>query len=153
MDSGDFPQSALNCNGASNLKEIQRVDLDNGALVRKFLESIELRAWGDVAELLHPDFYAVFPQSGEQFTREDYVRLNCEYPGEWHISIQNVLYAGDWIITEVDVSIEAKIDRAVSFFHIESSLIVELREYWPDPFPIPAWRQSWQESEHEPFKR
>jgi hypothetical protein len=67
--------------------------------------------------------------------------MNRDYPGEWHIRVCRVVDGDEWIVTEVEVDIEGRTDRAVSFFQVRDGKIVALREFWPDPMPVPAWRQ------------
>jgi hypothetical protein len=102
---------------------------------------MEARDWRAVADVLDPAFRAVLPQSGERFDREGFLKMNRDYPGDWHIRVCNVVDGGEWIVTEVEVDIDARTDRAVSFFCVRNGKIVALREYWPDPFAVPEWRR------------
>jgi hypothetical protein len=113
------------------------------ALVRALWGALEARDWARLADALDPSFVATFPQSGERFDRDQWLRLNREYPGDWHIDVLNVLDAGEWVVSEVSVAIDGRIDRAVSFFRVVGGRVDELREYWPEPFPVPEWRRSW----------
>jgi hypothetical protein len=75
---------------------------------------MEARNWDAVADLLDPSFRAVLPQSGERFDREGFLKMNRDYPGDWHIRVGNVVDGDGWIVTEV--VIDGRTDRAVSFF-------------------------------------
>ncbi len=51
--------------------------------------------------------------------------------------------AGPEVVTEVEVEVDGRTDRAVSFFRLRDGQLGELREFWPDPFPVPDWRRGW----------
>lgn len=110
---------------------------------RALWEAMERRDWAAVERLLHPDFRAWWPQSGERFDRAGYLRVNRHYPGDWHITVLHVVAAGDEVVTEVEVAVDGRTDRAVSFFRVRDGVLLGLREYWPDPFPVPEWRRGW----------
>lgn len=115
----------------------------NSWIVRSLWTFIEAKNWDNASTLLSIDFYAYFPQSGERFSRADYIRLNAEYPGDWQLCLRELFCAGEWIITEVDVIINNRVDTGISFFRLADGLIIELKEYWPESFSIPAWRLEW----------
>lgn len=94
-----------------------------------------------VERVLAPTFRAEFPQSGERFDRDGFLRLNRDYPGDWHIRLVSVVDGSDCIVTEVEVDIDGRTDRAVSFFHVREGKVAALREYWPEPFAVPEWRK------------
>jgi hypothetical protein len=84
---------------------------------------------------------------GERFDRAGWLRLNREYPGGWHVHLRTVLDAGEWVVTEVDVTFDerpdGRPDRGVSLLRWRDGRLVELREYWPEPFSVPGWRAGW----------
>ena len=104
--------------------------------------AMEERDWEQVESLLDADFESFWPQSGERFKKERYLEINRDYPGDWHIRVINVLDAGEWAVSEVEVDIDGRVDRAVSFFEVVDGRILRLREYWPEPMKIPEWRRS-----------
>ncbi len=81
----------------------------------------------------------------EQFSVEEYLIANCDYPGDWAGSIERIEDRGDLIITVVNVfSVQdASVSAcAVSFFRFKEERIFELDEYWGDRTPPPVWRQA-----------
>jgi ketosteroid isomerase-like protein len=110
-------------------------------LVVGLWHAMEARDWSGVERVLAPTFRAEFPQSGERFDREGFLRLNRDYPGDWHIRLVSVVDGSDCIVTEVEVDIDGRTDRAVSFFHVREGKVTALREYWPEPFAVPEWRK------------
>lgn len=94
--------------------------------------------------MLHASFVGVFPQSGERFDKSSYLEMSKKYPGDWHIAVRNILDAGEWVVTEVEVTLDNRTDVGVSLFRLSGEKVVELREYWPEAFPVPEWRLVWQ---------
>lgn len=81
--------------------------------------------------------------TNELFTVREYIRANCEYPGDWNGEIQRIEKTGNTVITVVKVF---PIDKdssfhVVSFIKIEDGLISEMDEYWSDDGLPPMWRR------------
>lgn len=80
--------------------------------------------------------------TNERFTVEEYLRANCEYPGEWDGEIERIEQAGGLWVTVTRVW---PADRSCSF-HVTSFLqtaggkITALDEYWADDGNPPQWR-------------
>ena len=81
--------------------------------------------------------------SNEQFTVEEYVRVNCDYPNDWSGEIERVEKTGNTVILAGRVY---PVDRSmsfhvVSFLRIENEKITEMDEYWADEGEAPDWRR------------
>lgn len=94
-----------------------------------------------------PDFFKEdalirWHNTNEEFTVQEFVRANCEYPGEWDGSVQRVECAGNIMITAAHVHTKdgTLSFHVVSFFKMEEGRIAEVDEYWGDDGPAPAWR-------------
>ena len=89
-----------------------------------------------------PDATITWPCTNERFTAEEFVRANCEYPGEWDGKIERCLELGDQLVTAVRVFSKDKTlsFHVVSFFRLEGGKIAALDEYWGDDGPPPQWR-------------
>ncbi|MGW0866348.1 nuclear transport factor 2 family protein [Streptomyces sp. NPDC002611] len=102
------------------------------------------RDWEGVSELLADDVVVEWPVSGERICgRENYVRINAEYPEGWSIKVLRVLASGDEVVSEVEVPHEALgIHRVASFWIVRDGMVVSGREYWTElgTDPSPAWR-------------
>lgn len=81
--------------------------------------------------------------SNERFSADEFIRANCEYPGDWDREIQRRLWAGDTLITVTRVfSKNSAIScHVTSFFRFDRGKIARLDEYWGDDGPPPLWRQ------------
>jgi len=119
--------------------------LTNEEVIRELWSAIECRDWGAMCSLCDERCVFTLPQSGERYNREGFVRLNREYPGDWHVNVETLIECENWVVTEVTVSFHDRSDRGVSLFRIDNGKVVEIREYWPEPFDVPAWREGWTE--------
>ena len=81
--------------------------------------------------------------SNEQFTVEDYVRANCEYPGKWQGKIERIERCDRLIILAARVISElGDIScHVTSFIRLENGRISEMDEYWADDQEAPLWRK------------
>lgn len=92
----------------------------------------------------HDDAVIRWHCSNEEFTVSEYIRANCEYPGNWHGEIERIENIGDSIILAAQVfpAGERSSFHVVSFVHLdENDKIVQLDEYWADDGEAPAWRK------------
>lgn len=91
----------------------------------------------------HEDAWVDWPCTNEHFTVEEYIRANCEYPGEWEGRIERSIQSGE------ELAVSAKVwpkDRSASFhsaafIRLKDEKIASMTEYWGDDGPAPAWRQ------------
>ncbi len=81
--------------------------------------------------------------TNEQFSVAEFVRANCDYPGEWEGMIERTEESGDLLISVVKVFPRDRSAsfHAVSFFAMEEGRIRTLDEYWADDGDAPAWRK------------
>lgn len=94
-------------------------------------------------DFFHPEAHVDWPNTGERFTLEEFIRANCEYPGEWDGEIRRVVQKDDLTVTVVSVfSKDKKLSfHVTSFMRIREGRILSLEEYWGDDGPPPRWRQ------------
>lgn len=80
--------------------------------------------------------------TNEHFTVGEYIRANCEYPGDWDGTIERIEKVGNLIITVVKVfSTDNELSfHVVSFMEIEDDKIIAMNEYWGDDGIAPSWR-------------
>lgn len=91
----------------------------------------------------HPDAFVRWHCTNEHFTVEEYIRANCEYPGQWAGEVERVVRNGDEVVAAVHVHTQDKAlsFHAVSFIRLRDGKITSLDEYWGDDGPAPQWRQ------------
>lgn len=96
-------------------------------------------------EYFSPDAQIRWHNSNELFTVPEFVRANCDYPGNWEGEVEQLEIHPDgqraMTITRV-WSIEEKVTcRVVSFFAFLDDKIICLDEFWGDVEPAPQWRR------------
>lgn len=80
--------------------------------------------------------------TNEQFTVSEYIKANCDYPGDWDGSIERIEESGDTLILAGHVFPPDKSSsyHVVSFIKLKNNRICEMDEYWADDGEPPAWR-------------
>lgn len=91
----------------------------------------------------HPDAWINWHNTNERFNVDEFIRANCEYPGEWDGEVEKVVTTPEYIITATHVySKDCSIScHVTSFVRVIDGKIVSVDEYWGDDGPIPQWRQ------------
>ncbi|MBQ1066063.1 MULTISPECIES: nuclear transport factor 2 family protein [unclassified Micromonospora] len=117
------------------------------AVVRALWDRMQARDWAGVGELLADDVVVEWPASAERIVgRDNYVKINAEYPEGWSIRVLRVVASGETVVSEVEVPHEGMgVHRVASFWTVRDGRIVEGREYWTSlgHDPSPQWRAAW----------
>ena len=89
------------------------------------------------------DAYINWHCTNERFTVEEYIKANCDYPGDWDGEVERIEQAGDLLITVTRVFPRDKSSsfHVVSFIRINDEKIQAMDEYWADDGDAPLWRQ------------
>lgn len=89
-----------------------------------------------------PDAYIRWNNTNEQFTVEEYIIANCEYPGEWCGEVERIELIGNLAVTVTRVwsSDNSASFHVSSFFEFLAERISVLNEYWGDDADAPQWR-------------
>lgn len=105
------------------------------AVLRQDREALAVFFWEDALVRWH--------NTNEQFTAAEFIRVNCDYPGQWDGNVETVIPLEHQVITITHVHQRENTSscHAVSFFHIRDGKIQYLDEYWGDDGPPPCWRQ------------
>lgn len=84
-----------------------------------------------------------WPCTNEQFSVQEYIKVNCDYPGNWSGNIELIERMGNQIILAGKVTAkDEKISfHVVSFIKYKDDLITKMVEYWADDSDIPDWRK------------
>ena len=92
----------------------------------------------------HPEAVVRWHCTDEQFTVSEYVRVNCDSPGSWQGTVEQVLKTDQGFVTAVKVWPASGTGswHAVSFITLKDGLIARLDEYWADDGEPPAWRKA-----------
>ncbi|MEW1725231.1 nuclear transport factor 2 family protein [Streptomyces sp. NPDC093109] len=113
-------------------------------IVQELWDRMQARDWSGVGQLLTDDVVIEWPVSAERIVgRDNYVRINAEYPEGWSIRVLRIVADGDEVVSEVEVPHESMgVHRVASFWTVRSGRIVAGREYWSElgADPSPKWR-------------
>lgn len=97
----------------------------------------------EIRKFFCKDGYVNWHCTNEHFTVEEYIRTNCEYPGNWSGEVEKIEKINNLIITVTHVySKDSTLSfHVTSFFCIENSKIKSVDEYWADDGEAPDWRK------------
>lgn len=117
-------------------------------IVERFWSEMDAADFEAAAELLDDEYTCDWPQSCERIRgRQNFVAVNANYPGRWHIAVVRLLAEGEQVATEVALTNdEGQMVRAVSFFELRNGKILRETDYWPEAYDAPADRAQWMET-------
>jgi hypothetical protein len=116
---------------------------DHTATIRRYWESAEARDWDAFAAVLSPDVVYDVVQTRERVTgRDNYLRFNQDYPGDWHLSIHRVVADEGGGASWLDFTVGDESMPGISFFTFDDNgLIAAVEDFWPEPYDPPAGRE------------
>ncbi len=114
----------------------------HAATVRRYWAAAEERDWGAFSETLAPDVRYEVPQTRERVSgRERYLRFNREFPGDWHLVIDEVLADGARVVSRTTFTIGGGTMIGICFFGFDDAgRILTVDDYWPEAYEPPADR-------------
>jgi ketosteroid isomerase-like protein len=118
----------------------------NRKVVERFWTFFDQEDYRKAGELVHDDYIADWPQSGERIRgRENLVALNEHYPGSWRITIRRIIVEGDRAASDVVLTYRDQAVSCASFFEFKGGKIIHQVDYWADPMEAQSWRKAWVE--------
>jgi hypothetical protein len=95
-----------------------------------------------IREFFCKEAFVNWHNTNEHFMVEEFIRANCEYPGEWDGKIERIEQRDDSVITVTHVfSSDQKMSfHVVSFIKLRDGKIASIDEYWGDDGKAPQWR-------------
>lgn len=111
--------------------------MDTAHLLTRFAEIIDAHDWARLRALLHPDFTCRLVHTGEVFDRDQWVRLNSDYPGFQRMLLEDLVAHGDRGVLRATVigtshSGDDLVFAVASFATVRDGLLLELTEVWAD---------------------
>ena len=88
-----------------------------------------------------PDAVICWHDSNEQFTVDEYIRANCEYPGDWGGEAQRVEKIEGGIVTVTKIFSKESSHLVTAFIKLAKGRISRLDEYYSDSSEAPNWRK------------
>ena len=90
-----------------------------------------------------PDAWVNWHNTNEHFTVEEFIRANCEYPGDWDGEIEQMVKTDTHIITATHVFTKDRKQHfhVTSFIRVAANKILSIDEYWGEDSEAPQWRK------------
>lgn len=91
----------------------------------------------------HKNAYINWHNTNEHFNVDEFIKVNCEYPGDWEGEIDRLETIDNLIITLTHVwTREKEVSfHVTSFIQIEDDKILSIDEYWSEDGNAPKWRK------------
>jgi len=111
--------------------------------IKQFLSAVLAQDENAIRKYFHDNAHVNWHCTNEHFTVDEYIKANCDYPGDWHGEIERIEHSDHLIITVTRVFPKDKSAsfHVVSFIRVESGKIQSMDEYWADDGSAPLWRQ------------
>ena len=111
--------------------------------IRRFWKAVLAQDRDAIRMYFCEDAYVNWHCTNEHFTVEEFIKANCEYPGEWDGEVERIENVRDMIITATHVYPKDKSMsfHVVSFIRIRQDKIISVDEYWSDDGDTPQWRR------------
>lgn len=111
--------------------------------IKEFWASVLGQDADAIRAYFHPNATVKWHNTNECFTVEEFIRANCEYPGEWDGKVERLIVMREQIITVTHVYSRDRLlsFHATSFIRIKDGKIAEMDEYWGDDGEPPQWRK------------
>lgn len=110
--------------------------------IEKFWNNVLTQDADAIRTYFHEDAFVNWHCSNEHFTVSEFIRANCEYPGDWAGEIEKKLVLDDTIltVTHVHTKDHTASFHAISFINVKDDRIASIDEYWCDDSTAPQWR-------------
>lgn len=111
--------------------------------IQKYWQAVICQQPEEMRSFFHRNALISWHNTNERFTVQEFIRANCEYPGQWAGEIERVEEKDRLIITVTRVFSQDRKQsfHVVSFIKTEGGKIVSLDEYWGDDGAAPEWRR------------
>lgn len=112
-------------------------------VVEEFWASLEARDWERFGSTVTDDVTATWPQSRERVRgRDALVRFMAEFPGDWHLSVDEAHADDSGGATRVAFTVDGETVPGVTFFTTDADgRIAGIVEFWPEPYDPPPGRE------------
>ncbi len=116
--------------------------MDKIPLIHTFWSDVAAQNAAALEAYFLPNAYIRWHNTNEEFTVEEYIIANCEYPGNWQGEIERTLQIDDLVVsvTRVWSSDNSSSFHVTSFFEFSNEKVIALNEYWGDDGIAPGWR-------------
>lgn len=111
--------------------------------IERFFKTVLSQNAEEIRNFFHKNAVIKWHCTNELFTLDEYIKANCEYPGNWNGEIERIEENEDTVILVCRVfpTDNSESFHVVSFIHLEDNLIMDMDEYWSDDGLAPQWRR------------
>ncbi|MBC7456865.1 MAG: hypothetical protein H7235_01205, partial [Bdellovibrionaceae bacterium] len=115
--------------------------------IHNFWNYFSEQKWNEAETLLHADFVATWPQSKERIVGpKNYINVNRNYPGKHKFKIIHSFPFANKVLMTAWIEADTRQKTFVnSIIEISEGKILNIEEYWAEPFSAPEWRKQWVE--------
>ena len=112
--------------------------------IKRYIDDVIGQNAEGMKAYFHPDAVIRWHCTNEEFTLEEYIKANCEYPDKWDKEIERIDEYGDDVIVALRVfPADGSVSfHVVSFIKLKDDKIMTLDEYWADDGEAPQWRKA-----------
>ena len=117
--------------------------MDKKQLVIEYWHQVARQDASTLRAYFAPDAIINWHNTNEQFSVDEFLVANCEYPGSWYGRVERIEVVSDDVLVAVAFvwTAEERLScHAVSFFQFRGDKIVRIDEYWGDNGMPPEWR-------------
>jgi SnoaL-like protein len=100
--------------------------------LREMWARIDARDWDGLGGLLDPGLVVRYTQTGETFDPEGFVRVNREYPGRWHVAVEDVVGSGERAVSRARLTDGQQTYHVASFATVRGGRVSDLVEVWSE---------------------
>ena len=109
----------------------------------KFLSHVMAQDASTLESYFTPDAVICWHETNEAFTVAEYIRANCQYPGDWSHSIRRIeAIDGGMVLVYRITAADAPEFIVTSFIKLDGGKISRMDEYYCMCGSAPAWRQA-----------
>lgn len=111
---------------------------DLRALITTHWQWANERRWDDFARLLDPALRYEVPQTREYIEGGDgYLEMFRTWPGEWQAHVQQLVCDAEQAVSIIHFVVDGQTMTGISVFTVRDSRIVQVVDYWPEPYDPP----------------
>ncbi len=114
----------------------------NNMDIQEFITAVVDKNENEMRGFLADELIVRWHNTNEQFTLEEYLKVNCSYPGNWLGEVKTIIPTSEGCVAVVQISSEdgsVKVHQ-ISVIKITDEKIVALDEYYSEDGSIPQWR-------------
>jgi len=111
--------------------------------IKKYWSAVLRQDAKELEAYFAEDAWVNWHNTNEHFTAEEFIRVNCEYPGDWDGEVEQMIVTPAHIITATHVwsKDRAASHHVTSFIRMKEGKILSVDEYWGDDGEVPNWRK------------